>query len=730
MSIQYNLKQKLFKLDTECTTYLIGLTDEGYVGHVYYGKKLNSFGGRHLLRTEETPWTPTRNKREKSSFLDKFPTEYPTAGVGDYRESCLNVRNAAGSLGCELFYRSHEILPGKPRLAGLPASFGDESEADTLLLTCEDPILGLEVTLSYSVFPEEDVITRSAKIRNRGEQPLFLEKAYSACLDMDNQDFEMLTLCGSWARERNIQRSPLAFGKQRVSSMRGESSHQEHPFLALVTPNATQDAGDVYAMHFVYSGNFLAQAEVSQYDQARMVIGVHDEDFRWRLQPGEAFQTPEAILTYSSQGLGKMTRSFHDFYRAHLIRSPYKYKKRPILINNWEATYFDFDAEKLLAIAREAKKNGIEMLVMDDGWFGERDRDDRSLGDWEVNLRKLPMGLPHLVEQVRELGLEFGIWFEPEMISPDSRLYREHPDWALQIEGRETTQVRAQYVLDLSRQEVRDYAYESMAKILRSAPISYVKWDMNRPLSNMGSHGCGPEGQQELYHRYVLGLYEMQEKLVTEFPDLLLENCSGGGARFDPGMLYYSPQIWCSDNTDAIERLRIQEGTALIYPLSAMGAHVSDCPNHEVGRITPFETRAHVALAGTFGYELDITKISEEDRRQIPEQVALCHKYQSLIQTGDYYRIASWTDRKPFDCWEVAAKDASEALVTCVQILGRASVHSRIIRLKGLQGSALYRLEGTDEIYTGEELENCGFTVRELKGDFTSRLYHFQMIQP
>ena len=492
-----------------------------------------------------------------------------------------------------------------------------------------------------------------------------------------------------------------------------------------MTPDTTQDHGEVYAMNFVYSGNFIAQAERSQFDQIRMVMGIHSEAFCWKLTPGSSFQAPEVVMVYSREGLGKMTRSFHDFYRENLIRSPYKYQKRPVLINNWEATYFDFNSDKLIDIAREAKRCGIEMLVMDDGWFGKRNSDNNSLGDWTVNEEKITTGLPELVAQINEIGLEFGIWFEPEMISPDSDLYRAHPDWAIQIKGREATQIRAQYVLDLSRREVRDYAYECVAKILRSAPIAYVKWDMNRELSDMGSYCLQADEQQELFHRYVLGVYEMQERLVQEFPNLLLENCSGGGARFDPGMLYYSPQIWCSDDADAIERLRIQEGTALVYPLSVMGAHVSDCPNHTVGRNTPFMTRGHVALAGTFGYELDVTKISEEERNQIPEQVELYHKYHHLIQTGDYYRIVSWSEKRPYDCWEVAAKDGTEILVTYVQVLAEANVHSQVIKLKGLKENARYRLEETGKVYGGDELMYCGFLIRDISGDFQSRLYHF-----
>ena len=725
MAIQYNKEQNVFRLDTKGTTYMIGVTKEGYIGHIYYGKRLQKAYGNYLLRTEETPFTPAVRKREKSAFLDCFPTEYPTGGIGDYRESCLDVRDESGSIGCELFFQDYKIQKGKPRLVGLPASFGTEEEVETLEILCKDAVLDLQVTISYSVFEENDIITRNVKIENTGKQKLRLEKVYSACIDMDNRDFEMITLTGSWARERHIQRGSLHYGKQLVSSIKGASSHQEHPFLALVTGNTTQETGEVFAMHFVYSGNFIAQAELSQFHQVRMVMGIHERDFCWNLGQGEIFQAPEVVMTYSMQGLGTMTRNFHDFYRNHLIRSQYKYKKRPVLINNWEATYFDFNSEKLLDIAREAKKDGIEMLVMDDGWFGKRNWDDSSLGDWTVNEEKITSGLPDLVEKVKEIGLDFGIWFEPEMISPDSNLYRSHKDWAIQIPGREATQSREQYVLDLSRPEVREYAYQCIASILHSAPISYVKWDMNRQLSDVGSTYLDKESQGELMHRYMLGVYEMQERLITEFPDLLLENCAGGGARFDPGMLYYSPQIWCSDNTDAIERLRIQEGTAMLYPLSTMGAHISDCPNHIVGRTTEFATRGHVALAGTFGYELDITKISAQDREQIKGQVELCHKYQELIQKGDYYRIASWDSYKPFDAWEVAAKDGSEVLLTYVQVLAVPNAHSTVLRLHGLDALAEYSLEGTEISYLGEELMNCGFLIPAQPGDFKSSLYHF-----
>lgn len=725
MSVTFNEEKKIFRLDTEKSTYVMGVSPEGFLGHIYYGDRLFMEADNYLLRMEEPPYTPSVNKREKSAFLDFFPMEYPTGGIGDYRESCLNIRNAAGNMGCELHYTGHEIYKGKKGLKGLPASFATEDEAETLEITLKDADLDLEVVLSYTAFEKENVITRSVRVQNQGKEDLRIEKILSACLDMDNENFSMLSLHGTWARERHIQTGELHYGKQVISSARGESSHQEHPFIALVTNGTEQENGKVYAMHFVYSGNFMAETELCQFDNLRMTMGINPEEFSWLLTPGEEFQAPEVVIVYSGNGLGAMTRSYHDFYRNHLIRSKFKYEKRPILINNWEATYFDFNTDKLLDIAREAKKCGIEMLVMDDGWFGKRNSDNCSLGDWKVNEEKITGGLKHLVDEVNKIGLQFGIWFEPEMISPDSDLYRAHPDWAIQIQGREATQSRNQYVLDLSRPEVRDYAYECVASVLRSANIAYVKWDMNRQLSDLGSSYLPKERQQELFHRYVLGVYELQERLVTEFPDLLLENCSGGGARFEPGMLYYSPQIWCSDNTDAVERLMIQEGSALIYPLSVIGAHVSDCPNHSVGRVTPFETRGHVALAGTFGYELDITKIPEEDRALIPEQTATYNKYRHLIQQGEYYRIASYRENHKYDCWALSSQDKKEVLVTYVQVLGVPNSHSRKVFLRGFDPKVTYRLEGTEETYTGEMLMKGGFLMKDFWGDFKSRLYHF-----
>ena len=726
MGVKFWEKEQVFLLNTKNTTYGIGLV-EGYVGHLYYGKKIKKGEEdsiKYLLRAGEHPRTPSVNAREKNTFLDTFPMEYPEYGMGDYRESALCIRSEEGYMASESLYQKHEIFKGKPKIKGLPASFGTEEECETLCITCFDPVLSMEVELFYTVFEKLDVITRHVVLKNKGTKPFYIEKVLSASIDLDDNDFSLLSLHGSWARERHIQIHSIGYGRQSVGSFRGESSHQEHPFIALVTKDTTQECGEVYGMNFVYSGNFKAQVEKDQFDMIRMSMGIHPDGFCWKLSKGETFYAPEVVMVYSANGLGHMTRTYHDFYRNHLIRSPYRDKKRPILINNWEATYFDFNEKKLLDIAKEAKQLGIEMLVMDDGWFGKRSSDDSSLGDWVVNEEKIKGGLKKLVDDVNEIGLQFGIWFEPEMISRNSELFKKHPDWAIQIPERTITESRAQYVLDLSRREVLDYVYESVATILRSANIAYVKWDMNRQLTTIGSAKLPKDQQGELYHRYVLGVYELQERLITEFPELLLENCSGGGARFDAGMLYYSPQIWCSDDTDAMERLLIQEGTSLIYPISCMGAHVSVCPNHTVGRNTPFETRGHVALCGTFGYELDITKLTKEEKEVVKKQVSDYHKYNEIIRTGDYYRLVSCRESKYYDSFIIVNKEKTKALLFDVQVLARPNRRSRKLRLKGLDENRLYKMGET--WYQGSVLMNAGILIPEEQGDFKSRVMLFE----
>lgn len=722
MSISFHPEERTFHLDTPGSTYLIALVDEpGFLGHMYYGRRIPDSDMRHLLRLDPAQ-PPFPLRADQTAFLDELPTEYSGCGLGDYRESCLRVETEEGFRACNLTYKSHEIRAGKPDLPGLPATRGGETDCATLELVCQDEALGLEVHLYYTAYESLDVICRSARIVNRGGKPVTLTAALSACLDMDNRDFDLLTLHGSWAYERMLQRRRLGWGKQGVGSKRGISSHQEQPFLALLEHDANQAHGQVYAMHLVYSGNFLAQAEMTQQEYLRAVIGIHPEGFGWKLAPGESFQTPEAVLVYSCHGLDGMTHTFHDLYRNHLIREPWRSRPRPSLVNNWEATYFDFDTDKLLDIARTAASRGIEMLVLDDGWFGCRDTDDNSLGDWFVNEKKLPGGLKYLADQINALGMKFGLWVEPEMVSPNSELYRAHPDYALQIPGRKPMEARHQLVLDISRPEVRECVYAQLKAVLSSAHIEYVKWDMNRTLTDVASFALEADRQGELFHRYVLGVYELQERLLTDFPELLLENCSSGGGRFDPGMLYYSPQIWTSDNTDAIDRLRIQEGTALIYPLSTMGAHVAACPSHTNGRVTPFATRGLVSLPGCFGYELDLTKLTEEELDLIPGQLEDYRKYGPLFHGGDYYRLASYGENSEYDALMAVSKDKKTAVLDYVHVMSRQRRRNVLLPLRGLDAETLYRSSETGEVRSGAAWMYGGMVMPRMTGDFTGKL--------
>ncbi len=733
MSVFYSEKDRSFRLDANNTSYMMKYTEEGYLCHVYFGAKVPDDDLGYLLRFDESPLTPLENNRDRATFLDTTPFEYSCFGIGDYREAAFKILDDKGMTAADLRYKSHKIYKGKPALEGMPATFAtDSSGCETLEITLEDKPLGLEVVLVYTAFDKLDVITRSVRVNNVGSRSVQLTRVLSTCIDFDTDKFDMITLNGSWARERAVERCRLHHGKQLIDSIKGESSHQNNPFAALCDNNADEDRGEVFGFNFVYSGNFFAQAEVTQHKKTRFVMGINPLDFTWLLEAGESFTAPEVVMVHSDEGLGKMSRTFHDLYRENLIRGEYKDKRRPILINNWEATYFNFDTEKLISIAREASKLGIEMLVMDDGWFGHRDSDNSSLGDWFVYEKKLQGGLKYLVDEVNKLGMKFGIWFEPEMISPDSELYKAHPDWAIQIEGRPLTMSREQYVLDYSNKEVRDYIYGLMRKILDSANIEYIKWDMNRQFTEIGSNFLPANRQRELWHRYVLGVYDVMNRLTTDYPHLLLENCSGGGARFDPGMLYYSPQIWCSDDTDAIERLKIQHGTSMCYPCSAMGAHVSDCPNHTVGRNTPFKTRGHVAMVGTFGYELDVTRIPQEDRDAIPAQIEEFNKFNTLVRTGDHYRIGNMFEDNTWDAWMFVSKDKTDALFEFVQVLARPNERSRRIKLKGLDPDAYYYEESEpDKKISGAALMNAGINIAKIwgadgiSGDFSSKILHF-----
>ena len=728
MPIIYQEQERIFRLDTPHTTYLIAVAgSEGFLGQAYYGPSVPDDDMRYLLRLNERPGVMSDiNPRERASFYDAFPFEYPAWGGGCFREPCLRVRDARGGGNCELFYESHRIMPGKPALPGLPAAYGAPDQCTTLEIVCRDPVLELKVHLLYTVFEDSDVICRSARIENAGSAPFTLDAALSASLELDGMDFDVITLHGSWSREREIDRRPLSHGKQEAFSLRGISSHQYHPFLALCEHTATQERGLAYGMSFVYSGNFLAQAELDQYNKARAVMGIHPDGFSWQLEPGEAFQAPEVLLVCSDRGLGGMSRAYHDLLREHLIRGQKKH--RPTLLNSWEACYFDFDHDKLLELGRDAARHGIELLVVDDGWFGRRKDETTSLGDWTVNEEKLPGGLKHLGEELSELGVKLGVWMEPEMISPDSDLYRAHPDYAMAHPDRAPTLARNQLLLDLTRQEVRDHVYQQISAVLRSAPIAYLKWDMNRPMTDAYTPSLPPERQGETAHRCMLGVYELQERLVTDFPDLLLENCCSGGGRFDAGMLYYSPQIWTSDNGEAIDRLGIQEATALAYPFSAMGAHVTCCPCHINGRVTPFETRGRVSLPGCFGYELDTGKLTEAERAMIPAQLEAYRKYGPVFRDGDYYRLASYRENHSYDAMMAVTKDRSQAVVLCVQVLSRAYRRSLRLRLAGLDREARYREQSSGVVHTGAGWMQGGLLLRDVQSDFYSELIVLERI--
>lgn len=724
MGIIFNEDNKLFHIQSKRTSYILSVLETGHLINLYWGRKINSNKINYVVKKRACGSFLADLDNIEALHLEVIAQEYPSYGSPDLRSPAIQVKLANGTTVTDFRYESHEIYRGKKKLEGLPATYAEkEDEVESLEITLKDEVANLRVILSYTVFENYDSITRSCKVINDSNYEVDILRALSANVDFTHSEFDLIQLSGSWARERHIVRTALRSGGQCIESRRGASSHAQNPFIALVSKDATEDKGEVYGFNLIYSGNFLASVEVDMHSNARTQIGINPFDFTWNLESGQSFQTPEVVMVYSPNGLTGMSHIYHDLYRERLCRGTHRDKERPILINNWEATYFDFNTEKLISIAKEASSLGIEMLVMDDGWFGKRNADNSSLGDWVVNEEKIQGGLKNLVDEVNKLGMEFGIWFEPEMISANSDLFREHPDWCIHIEGREPALCREQYVLDLSRQEVVDYIYESVKKVLSSANITYVKWDMNRQLTDLGSMNVTPERHGELFHRYMLAVYEMMNRLTTDFPDLLLENCSGGGARFDAGMLYYSPQIWCSDDTDAIERLKIQEGTSIVYPLSAMGAHVSDCPNHTVGRTTPFETRGHVALAGTFGYELDVTRIPEKDREMIPAQVEMYHKYNDLVRRGDYYRIENFSENHGFDSWEVVSKDKKEVLVTCVQVLGRPNYHSRRIKLKGLEEDVIYKIEETGEVISGGALMYAGINV-SLYVDYSSKLIH------
>lgn len=722
MAISCN--NQIFSLHTKHSTYQMKV-DRDFLIHTYYGPYVGDSDMSYLARCIDRGFSGNPDGiTDKGYSLDTQLLEYPSYGTGDFRNDCLRVAYADGSQVTDLKYVSHEIKEGKYGLEGLPAMYQGEENVQTLEVVLQDVYKKLEVILYYGVFENLDVITRACKIVNKGEDKVNLLRAYSMCLDFNNKDMDFVHFYGRHAMERIMERTPLHHGIQSVGSRRGFSSHQHNPFVVLCAHDAGEDHGNCYGASFAYSGNFAAEAEVTQADCTRMTMGIHDAQFQFELQPQESFTAPEVMLSFSSEGLGTLSRNYHKAIRYHICRGKYKTARRPILINNWEATYFNFNTEKLLDIAREAKKLGIEMLVMDDGWFGKREDDVSGLGDWFVNEKKLGGKLKDLVDGVNEIGLKFGIWFEPEMISEDSDLYRAHPDWALKIPGRAPTRGRQQLVLDFSREDVRTYIFDRMCEILESSNIEYVKWDANRHLTDVWSALLPAERQGEVFHRFILGLYDFLEKITQRFPNVLFEGCSGGGGRFDAGMMYYHPQIWCSDDTDAVERLEIQYGTSFAYPVSTMGAHVSVCPNHQTGRSVSMKTRGVVAMSGTFGYELDITKLSEEDKQTVKEQIEAFKKYYDLIQNGDYYRLTDDGRKSPFVAWEFVSADKKEALLNVVVLRTKANPILHTVYARGLEADMMYQVEGSQEKFSGAALMNGGYPIPVMGDDYQAVQIH------
>ena len=726
MGIIYCEKDRTFTLQTKNTTYQMQVDRYGFLLHLYYGKKTDGCMD-YLLTYYDRGFSgnPYDAGEDRTYSMDTLPQEFPCYGNGDFRSTAFAVENADGSMSCDLRYKSHKIFDGKYNLEGLPAVYASEQEAQTLEILMEDPVTGVKVVLLYGVLPAQDIITRSVSVKNESSGKIYLNKIESASLDFLYGDYELLTFYGRHAMERNVQRVPVVHGTQKIGSVRGTSSHQYNPMMILAEKETTEDKGNCYAMSFVYSGCFQGEVLKDQLNQTRMMLGLQEEAFRYPLETGEMFQAPEVILSYSSEGMNRLSQNLHHCIRQHICRGKYKEEIRPILINSWEAAYFDFTGDTIYELAKAAKEVNIDMLVMDDGWFGKRDDDNSGLGDWFVNEKKLGGTLGNLIKRINDLGVKFGIWIEPEMVSEDSDLYRKHPDWALTVPGRNPVRSRNQLVLDFSRKEVVDEIYDQICKVLDQGNIEYVKWDMNRSLMDVYSSVTRDQGR--VLHDYVLGLYDFLERLVQRYPNLLIEGCSGGGGRFDAGMMYYTPQIWCSDNTDAIDRLRIQYGTSFGYPVSVVGSHVSAVPNHQTGRKTPLHTRGVVAMSGTFGYELNLMKLSEEEKQEIREQIAEYKSYAPIIQNGLYYRLSDPTTGE-ICAWEFVhtdEKEQSKVLLNIVMQVIHGNMTVNYVKLQGLEETAVYREEKSGKRYTGAALMYGGMPLPIEPGEYQAYQYCF-----
>lgn len=743
MAIQFHEKAREFHLYNKEVSYIMKIMENGQIENLYYGKRIKDREDFSYLHEEiSRPLTSVNVPEPGVLSMEYTKQEYPSYGTGDYRSPAFTVLQEDGSRISAFAYVGHNIFNGKKELKPLPATYTEsDEEAQTLEIILYDDLIDTELVLSYTIYEEHPVITRNARFTQKGTEKIVLECALSMSVEFGDMDFEMVHLAGAWARERYVKTRKLEMGIQSIQNLHGTGSSAEHnPFLALKRPHTTESQGEVYGFSLVYSGNFLAQTEVTTFDLTRVTMGIHPEGFSWELNQGETFQTPEVVMVYSDQGLNKMSQVYHRLYRTRLMRGYWRDKARPILLNNWEATYFDFNEEKILNIAKKAKEVGVELFVLDDGWFGARNDDYRGLGDWYVNLEKLPDGISGLSRKIEALGLKFGLWVELEMVNKDSDLYRAHPDWIIGAPGRFESHGRHQHVLDFSRKEVVDYIYEMISKVLRESSISYIKWDMNRYMSEPYSRGASAAHQGMVMHKYILGVYDLYTRLTTEFPEILFESCASGGARFDPAMLYFAPQTWTSDDTDASERVKIQYGTSMVYPVVSMGSHVSAVPNHQLLRTTPLETRGNVAYFGTFGYELDLNLLSDEEIEMVKKQITFMKQYRDLIQVeGDFYRLLS-----PFAgndaAWMVVSRDKTEAIAGFYQRLNKINASWLRLRLQGLSEDSLYEVSrnvlGETKSYQayGSELMYAGIPIdreelNEKGGDFASLLYVLKKIE-
>ncbi len=723
---------KTFHLQTDHTSYIFRIMENGEPGQIYYGSRIHVKPTYANLTSREIhDATPAWQEDAPDFQPELIKQEYASLGKGDFRYPAFQLTQENGSRISEFQYDHYTIETGKQRLENLPSTFDDHHDgSESLTVTLTDHITGVTLDLHYTIFPYQDVIVRSAKFVNQTTELVTLDRALSAQLDLPDDRYDLIQFSGSWARERHLYRNRLRPGTQSISSLRTASSHQENPFFMLARPNTNDDQGAVYGFNLVYSGNFLDSIEVDAYKTTRILTGINPDEFAWQLKPGTTFQTPESILSFTTGGMNQLSQQLGAFYEQHLVNPRFTQQDRPILINNWEATYFDFNEEKLMTIVNHAHQLGIEMFVLDDGWFGHRNNDHTSLGDWVVDKQKFPNGTEHFSDQVHNLGMKFGLWFEPEMISIDSDLYRNHPDWMIHDPRSTPTPGRHQFVLDMTQPVVVDYLFNLMSHVIDSAKLDYIKWDMNRNITEMFSNHLSSPQQLEMPHRYILGVYALYDRLTKAYPDLLFESCASGGGRFDLGLMYYAPQAWTSDDTDAAERMLIQFGTSYGYPQSMMGAHVSAVPNDQSGRVTSLATRGNVAFFGAFGYELDITKLSQTELTQIKEQVAFYKTYRHLFQFGTFYRIDSpFSQDSNVISWQVVSPDQKQAIASRYQLLNHPNAPYHRLYFKGLLPDQAYRVNQDTETYYGDELMSAGYFVPAIKldgqnsKDFSSQLF-------